>query len=106
MKLGGVRHDDVAGSQISDHQALLPFSQVQHHERTQTGNRKRETALAHCRELLGTTTCTDRSETTSLMHCPACSGTMLVIERITSAQLYFQPDLSLATPQKCRNDNS
>ncbi len=29
---------------------------------------------------------------------------MLVIERITSAQLYFQPDLSLATPQKCRND--
>jgi hypothetical protein len=30
---------------------------------------------------------------------PACSATMLVIERFTSAQLYFEPHLCLATPQ-------
>jgi hypothetical protein len=31
---------------------------------------------------------------------------MLVIERITSAQLYFLPDRSLATPQRCSLDSS
>ena len=69
-------------------------------------NRRRQTALARCRELLGTATIAERSEATNLSRCPACSGTMLVIERITSAQLYFRPDLSLATPQRCSVDSS
>jgi hypothetical protein len=69
-------------------------------------NRRRETALARCRELLGTTTSTDRPETTNLMRCPVCSGTMLVIERITSSQLYFRSDQGLATPQRYCVDSS
>ena len=60
-------------------------------------NRRRETALARCRDLLGAVACADRPEPTNQLRCPACSGTMLVIERITSAQLYFRPDLSLPT---------
>jgi Putative transposase len=69
-------------------------------------NRRRETALARCRELLDTAACPDRPEATNLLRCPVCSGTMLVIERITSAQLYFRPDLSLPTPQRCCVDSS
>jgi hypothetical protein len=69
-------------------------------------NRRRETVLAHCRELLGTAACADRPEATNLLRCPACSGTMLVVERITSAQLYFQPGLNLPTPQRCGVDSS
>jgi hypothetical protein len=67
-------------------------------------NRRRETALARCRELLGTAACPDRSEATNLLRCPVCSGTMLVVERMTSAQLYFQPSLS-PTP-RCSVDSS
>jgi hypothetical protein len=69
-------------------------------------NRRRETALARCRELLGATTIREQSETTNLPRCPACSATTLVIERFTCAQLYFQPDLCLATPQRCSVDSS
>ncbi|MGC2616576.1 MAG: IS91 family transposase [Terracidiphilus sp.] len=69
-------------------------------------NRRRETALARCRELLSATTIREQSETTNLPRCPACSATTLVIERFTSAQLYFQPDLCLATPQRCSVDSS
>jgi hypothetical protein len=69
-------------------------------------NRRRETALARCRELLGTATSKESPEATNLPRCPACSATMLVIERFTCAQLYFQPDPSLATPQRCSVDSS
>jgi hypothetical protein len=69
-------------------------------------NRRRETALTRCRELLGAATSAERSKTTNLPRCPACSATMLVIERFTSAQLYFRTDLILAIPQKCSNDSS
>ena len=69
-------------------------------------NRRRSAALQRCRELLGAATSTERSETTNLPRCPTCSATMLVIERFTSAQLYFQPDLSFAIPHKCSNDTS
>jgi hypothetical protein len=69
-------------------------------------NRRRQTALARCRELLGTTTSTERPETTNLPRCPACSATMLVVERFTGAQLYFRPDLSLTTPKRCCVDSS
>lgn len=69
-------------------------------------NRRKETALARCRELLGATTIREQSETTNLPRCPACSATTLVIERFTSAQLYFQHDLCLATPQRCSVDSS
>jgi hypothetical protein len=69
-------------------------------------NRSRQIALARCRELLGTGASPDCPETTNLLRCPACSGTMLVIERITSAQLYFRSDLSLPTPQRCSVDSS
>jgi hypothetical protein len=61
-------------------------------------NRRRQTALARCRELLGMAACIDPPEQTRL-RCPACSATMLVVERITSAQLYFRPDMTLPTPE-------
>ena len=69
-------------------------------------NRRRQTALTRCRELLGAVACPDRPKTTGLLGCPACSANMLVIERFTRAQLYFRPDLSLATPQRCCVDSS
>jgi hypothetical protein len=69
-------------------------------------NRRRETALAGCRELLDTPACADRPEATNLLRCPACSGTMVVIERMTSAQLYFQSSISFPTPQRCSVDSS
>jgi predicted Zn-ribbon and HTH transcriptional regulator len=69
-------------------------------------NRRRATALARCRQLLGAAAYADRPETINQLRCPACSGTMLVIERITSAQLYFQQGLTLPTPQRCIVDSS
>ena len=69
-------------------------------------NRRRQTALARCRQLLGAAACPDRPETTNLLRCPVCSSTMLVIERITSAQLYFRTDLNFPTPQRCSVDSS
>jgi hypothetical protein len=68
-------------------------------------NRRRSAALERCRELLGVAACIDPPEPHSL-RCPACSGTMLVVERITSAQLYFRPDMTLPTPQRCSVDSS
>jgi len=74
---------------------------------TKAGTKLREqTALERCRELLGTATSAENPEATNLPRCPACSGAMLVIERITSAQLYFRPYLSLATPRRCSVDSS
>jgi hypothetical protein len=69
-------------------------------------NRRRETALARCRLLLGTTPGTDLPATDNLMRCPVCAGTMLVIERVTGAQLYFRSDQGPATPQRCSIDSS
>jgi hypothetical protein len=69
-------------------------------------NRRRETALARCRQLLGATALTDRTDAASQLRCPACSATMLVVERFTSAQLYFQSDPSLAAPRRCNVDSS
>jgi hypothetical protein len=69
-------------------------------------NRRRSAALQRCRESLGTTASTERTEETALPRCPACAAIMLVVERFTSAQLYFQPDLSIATPQRCSIDSS
>jgi hypothetical protein len=69
-------------------------------------NRRRETALARCRQLLGAAACADRLDTTTQMRCPACSGVMLVVERLSSAQLYFRPDLRPPTPQRCSVDSS
>jgi len=69
-------------------------------------NRRRETALARCRELLGAVACADRPEPTNQLRCPVCSATMLVIERMTSAQLYFRLDLSLPTLPRCYLDSS
>jgi hypothetical protein len=31
---------------------------------------------------------------------------MLVVERISSAQLYFRPDMTLPAPQRCSVDSS
>jgi hypothetical protein len=56
--------------------------------------------------LLGAATCADRPAADIQLRCPACSGTMLVIERITSAQLYFRPDLNPPTPHRCSVDSS
>jgi len=69
-------------------------------------NRRRSAALQLCRELLGTVACADRAETANLPRCPACSATMLVIERFTSAQLYFRSDRSFTTLQRCGVDSS
>jgi hypothetical protein len=69
-------------------------------------NRRRETALARCRQLLGAVTSPDRPETTNLLRCPACSGVMLVVERMTCAQLYFHPTLPLPNQPRCRVDSS
>ena len=69
-------------------------------------NRRRKTALACCRQLLGTAPGTDLPETDNLMRCPVCAGTMLVIERVTGAQLYFRSDQGPATPQRCSIDSS
>ena len=52
-------------------------------------NRKRSATLARCRLLLGIAIATDPPVTPEL-RCPICSATMLIIERLTSAQLYFQ----------------
>jgi hypothetical protein len=69
-------------------------------------NRRRETALACCRQLLGTAHGTDHPETDNLMRCPVCAGTMSVIERVTGAQLYFRSDKGPETPQRCSIDSS
>jgi hypothetical protein len=69
-------------------------------------NRRRENSLARCRALLGAAARPDCTETTTQLRCPACSATMLVIERITSAQLYFRPDVNHPTPQRCSVDSS
>jgi hypothetical protein len=69
-------------------------------------NRRRDSALARCRTLLGATACSDRSDAANHLCCPVCSATMLVIERFTSAQLYFRPHLNLPTPQRCCVDSS
>jgi hypothetical protein len=69
-------------------------------------NRRRQTALACCRQLLGPAPGADHPETANLMRCPVCAGTMLVIERVTGAQLYFRSDQGLATPQRRSIDSS
>jgi len=56
-------------------------------------NRKRRATLARCRLLLGIAMATDPPVSPEL-RCPICSGTMLIFERLTSAQLYFQPPAS------------
>jgi hypothetical protein len=68
-------------------------------------NRRRSAALERCRELLGMAACIDPPEPHSL-RCPTCSGIMLVVERITSAQLYFRPRVILPDPQRCSVDSS
>jgi hypothetical protein len=56
-------------------------------------NRNRSTNLARCRLLLGIAISTDPPVNPEL-RCPICSGMMLIVERLTSAQLYFQPPAS------------
>jgi hypothetical protein len=53
-------------------------------------NRKRSATLARCRLLLGIAISIDPPVNPEL-RCPVCSGMMLIVERLTSAQLYFQP---------------
>jgi hypothetical protein len=69
-------------------------------------NRRRETALARCRQLLGATACADRAAADIQLHCPACSGIMLVVERMTCAQLYFHPNPILHSQPRCGVDSS
>jgi DNA-directed RNA polymerase subunit RPC12/RpoP len=69
-------------------------------------NRRRQTALARCRQLLGAVACADRPEPTNQLRCPACSGNMLIIERTTSAQLYSRLDLGIPTLWRCYVDSS
>jgi hypothetical protein len=69
-------------------------------------NRRRSAALQRCRELLGTAPEADRPDATNHLRCPACSAPMLVLERFTSAQLYFRSDQGPATPQRCSIDSS
>ena len=69
-------------------------------------NRKRETALARCRQLLGEAACADRPAADIQLRCPTCSGVMLVVERMTCAQLCFHPTLTLPKQPRCRVDSS
>jgi hypothetical protein len=69
-------------------------------------NRRRHTALARCRELLGAIAIADRPEVANQLRCPACTGTMLLVERIRSAQLYFRPGVILPGPQRYSVDSS
>jgi len=68
-------------------------------------NRRRRDALQRCRALLGTTACIDPPDPPGL-RCPACSGIMFVVERLTCAQLYFQPSLAPSQPRRCSVDSS
>jgi hypothetical protein len=68
-------------------------------------NRRRAAALQRCRTLLGTTTRIDPPDPPGL-RCPACSGIMFVVERLTCAQLYFQPSLAPSQPRRCSVDSS
>ena len=72
---------------------VLPNGLVRIRHLGLSANRRRETAFARCRQLLGAVACADTL--TSQPRCPACSGTMLVIERMTSAsaQLYSRLNL-------------
>jgi hypothetical protein len=69
-------------------------------------NRRRSAEIQRCRQLLDATARTDPTDAANQLRCPACSATMLVVERFTSAQLYFQSYLSLATPRRCSIDSS
>jgi hypothetical protein len=69
-------------------------------------NRRRETALARCRQLLGATASADRAAADIQLRCPACSGIMLVVERMTCAQLYFHSTLTLPNQPGCGVDSS
>jgi hypothetical protein len=69
-------------------------------------NRRRSDALQRCRELLGATACTDHPAQNAQMRCPACSGVMLVVERMTCAQLYFNPVRTQPNQQRSRADSS
>jgi hypothetical protein len=69
-------------------------------------NRRRETALARCRQLLGEAACADRPAADIQLRCPACSGVMRVVERMTCAQLYFHPTLTLPNQPRCGVDSS
>ena len=68
-------------------------------------NRRRGDALERCRALLGMAACAHPPEPPSL-RCPACSGIMLVVERLTSAQLYFSACVTPAEPWRCGVDSS
>jgi hypothetical protein len=68
-------------------------------------NRRRGDALQRCRALLGSTACIDTPDPPGL-RCPACSGIMFVVERLTCAQLYFQPNLAPSQPRRCSVDSS
>jgi hypothetical protein len=52
-------------------------------------NRNRSAMLARCRSLLGATTPTE-SPALPQQRCPSCSGAMRIVERLSSAQLYFR----------------
>ncbi|MGA8087090.1 MAG: IS91 family transposase [Terracidiphilus sp.] len=53
-------------------------------------NRRRGVTLALCRSLLGIAASSD-PPTNPELRCPMCSSTMLIVERLSSAQLYFRP---------------
>ncbi len=64
-------------------------------------NRRRETALARCRQLLGAAACADRPAADIQLRCPACSGVMPVIERMNCAKIYYNPTLTLPHQPRC-----
>src|ERR1035437_8313172 len=85
---------------------VLPKGQVRIRHFGFFANRNRNTALQRCRPLLGATAIADRPEVANQLRCPACTGAMLPVERLSSAQLYFLPDLRLPTPPRCSVDSS
>jgi Putative transposase/Transposase zinc-binding domain len=68
-------------------------------------NRNRRATLDRCHALLGSASVTDTTLRVD-RRCPACSGVMLVVERITSAQIYFRTDAHQTTAGRHHADTS
>jgi hypothetical protein len=69
-------------------------------------NRRRGNMLVRCRALLGADNCATDPEITTQLRCPVCCGPMLIVERMSSSQLYFRPDLILPDSERCSIDSS
>jgi hypothetical protein len=69
-------------------------------------NRRRATALARCRLLLGAAALSHTPDSASPLRCPVCAGPMLILERLTRGQLCVRQILVRQEPRRCSVDSS